>query len=54
MFKRNCMNLCTAIGGEGGEGGLIVAMMMMNEEGTTPSLLCVLLQPTRTYINREK
>ena len=29
-------------------------LMMMNEEGAKPSLLCVLLQPTTTYINREK
>ena len=26
----------------------------MNEEGVKPSLLCVLLQPTMTYVNREK
>jgi len=35
-------------------GVLIVAMMMMNKAGAKPSLLCVLLQPTTTYINREK
>jgi len=27
--------------------------MMMNKAGAKPSLLCVLLQPTTTYINRE-
>ena len=28
-------------------------LMMMNKERAKPSLLCVLLQPTTTYINRE-
>ena len=30
------------------------SMMMMNKAGAKPSLLCVLLQPTTTYINRGK
>ena len=31
----------------------VVQKMMMIEAGAKPSLLCVLLQPTTTYINRE-